>query len=419
MRCVLPDRRCLLCLVACLALCCALTIDAQILRGEWVDRSQQQIEEHRKTELIVVVLNEADRPIQAARVHIEQVRHDFVLGVAIDSASPPLGEPAELPVWRMMNAVALDRLTRWRRDPAPDAEAIDAAAENWNNWLNPIEVGFGPVLSADPARNPDRLVAAAESGPLRDATRQRVDQAMRIHHAVDRFDLYADTLGHNLLEDRLGPGILNTLFDTADARRPDADICLHTRDGLDPNRSRDLRQYIRAMRVRQVRIDGLTIEQAFPATVSAPNLERTLTDRIATLGVPVTLTHLETGGSSDVAAAINIETVLRLLFATPNVRGVYFAGLAADELIDPTGALLRDDGEPAACGQVVEGLFRGLWWSDLTLTTDDLGNARARVFTGWYRITATLPDGRVLTTEAYLPNADEPRYVVLQAGPAE
>ncbi|MEM9416324.1 MAG: hypothetical protein AAGA29_12745 [Planctomycetota bacterium] len=389
---------------------------AQILQGEWVDRSQEAIEACRKTPLIVVVLGADDRPIQNAQVRIEQTRHDFVLGVALGEGNPPLGEADELPLWRCLNAFAFDRLTDWRNEPAMDAGQLDAAATVWHDWMQPIEASYGPVLSADAARTPDRVVAM-DARPLRDAVRERIDHALRIDDAIDRFDLYADAAGHALLEDRLGTGILNTLFDTADAHRPDAAICLRVRDGLDTNRSGELRRRMRALEIRQVRFDGITIDQSFPATVNAPSLARILEDRIASLDVPVTIANLNVTGSSGVAAAMNLETALRLLFATPNIRGIYFAGLYADDRIDPAGALLDDAGELTGCAQVVEGLFRELWWTDLTLTSDDIGNARADVFTGWYHITATLPDGRVLETEAYLPKDDTPRYIVLQAGP--
>ncbi|MFI4862226.1 MAG: hypothetical protein ACIAXF_16300 [Phycisphaerales bacterium JB063] len=390
----------------------------QILRGEWVDRSQQSIDEHRKTQVVVVVLNENDRPIQGAQVHLEQVRHDFVLGIAVGDAGPPTGDAGELPVWRCFNALALDRLTDWLIDPPTPAQEVDAAAEQWHDWLDPVEVSYGPVLSADAARIPERVLSL-DTSPLRSAVHERVGRALQVSDRVDRFDLYADLTGHALLEDRLGAGILNMLYDTAGARRPDAAICLRVRDGLDTRRSAQLRQRMRALGVRQVHFDAVTIDQSFPGTVNAPSLERILNDRIAPLDTRITIANLNVAGSSDVAAAINLETVLRLLFATPNIHGIYLAGMAGDDLAEPASALIDQAGEPAACGQVVEGLFRGLWWTDLTLPSDDIGNARADVFAGRYRITATLPDGRVLETEAHLPRSDEPRYIVLQAGPGE
>ena len=391
---------------------------AQILQGEWVDRSQAAIEQHRKTSLVVVVLDENDRAVRDAQVHIEQRRHDFILGINLGVGQPPLGDAGELPLWRCFNAFSLDRLTDWRRAAPLDAAALDTLATTWHDWMSPVEVSYGPVLSADPARGPDPLITL-DTARFRAAIDERTTAAFRIDAAVNRFDLYADAGRHTLLEDRLGTGVLNALFDTADARRPDAAICLRVRDGLDMNRSLELRRTIRALEIRQVRFDGLTIDQSFPGRVNAITLERTLNERIASLDVPITLMNLNFGGTSNVAAAINLETVLRLVFATPNIRGLYFAGLYADDVTEPVGALLDPAGDPTVCAQLIEGLFRELWWTDLSQPSDDLGNVKAQVFCGWYHITATLPDGTVLQTEAYLPKQDEPRYIVLQAGPRE
>jgi len=394
------------------------TAHAQILRGEWVDAADAAIEEHRKTGVVVIVLGADDRPIRGAQVRLEQTRHDFILGVAVSQPRPPEGEPGGLPVWRCFNAVALDRLTGWRIGAAPPTDEIDAAAQQWDDWLDPVEISYGPVLSADPARTPDHAVGM-DAADLSAFAMQRFGEALKADAAVNRFDHYADALGHAFLEERLGPGVLNKLYDTADARRPGALHNLRVRDGLSQNRSRELRQRVQALDIRQVRLDGVTLDQHFTGSINPAPLGRTLTDRVATLGLPVTIANLDAGGASQAAAGINLETALRLFFATPNIRGIYFAGMHAHEMHDPAAGLIDDAGEPTTCGQLVETFFRELWWTDLTEPSDDLGNVRARVFTGWYRITATLPDGRVIETEAYLPKSDETPYIVLQAGPGE
>ena len=88
---------------------------AQVLHGEWVDESDKAIEQHRKTDVAVIVLDQNDRAIRGAKVRIEQQRHDFVLGLAIPADRKPPKGLAGLPVYRCFNAIALDRL---KMDPA-------------------------------------------------------------------------------------------------------------------------------------------------------------------------------------------------------------------------------------------------------------------------------------------------------------
>jgi len=404
------------CLALWLVLCVGSAAQGQVLVGEWVDESQRAIEEHRKTEVTVIVLDENDRAIRGAQVRVEQVRHDFVLGLTIPGeAGPPDGlDDAQL--WRCFNAVALDRLTRWVAMSQDDraSAARSAQADRWIEAIDPVGVSFGPVFSADPAHNPDALGTLEPDGRSAALMQRMVASVESQPHPAMIYDLYADALGHRMVEDRLGFGFLNRCYDSAHALARDAQFNLRVRNGMHLQRSRELYQRVQALQLRQVKIDGITIDQQFTGTISAPQMRRTLDDRIHALSDSITVANLEVGGPSIASAAFNLETVLRLLFAEPSIKGIYFAGLYEEELNDPVAALIDSEGELTSAGTVVDGLFRELWWSDEQLVSDDLGNAKARVFTGWYRITATLPDGSELESEVYLPQADEPRIVVLQ-----
>jgi len=116
---------------------------------------------------------------------------------------------------------------------------------------------------------------------------------------------------------------------------------------------------------------------------------------------------------------MNMETVLRLAFAEPAISGVYLSGLAAEELIEPNAALIDAAGEPTAAGLALDGLFSKLWWSNETGVTDERGNVQSRVFTGWYTVKATLPNGKAIEAEVYIPKSDQPKFIVLQATAVE
>ncbi|MGB0768925.1 MAG: hypothetical protein ACPGYV_14590, partial [Phycisphaeraceae bacterium] len=165
--------------------------------------------------------------------------------------------------------------------------------------------------------------------------------------------------------------------------------------------------------------DEVAIEQRFNGQVQANPLKRVLDETIGSLPRPVVLTGVEVGGPTDIAAALNMETVLRLAFAQPNVRGLYLAGVADGDLVESNAALIDADGEPTAAGAVLDGLFHQHWRSDVTDRTDERGNVRARVFTGWYEVTAALPDATLLRTKAYIPRSDRAKLIVLQVTAAE
>lgn len=394
--------------------------EAQILQGQWVDQSQTAIEQHRKTDVTVIVLDQQDRAVQGATVRLVQQRHDFVLGLTLPTnRMPPKGCRA-LPVYRCFNAIAMDRYTDWsvsiEATPTQQADRLTA----WTQALAPIRKDFGTVISADPARNHDRLslLTAAE---LRDAVYARIDLANVFDPQADRFDLYSDALKQDMVERKLGHGMLPRMFDRADAQRPEASFGVRVSNAISLRLGRDFVGKMQAMQVRQVALDHITIEQQFAEPVQPNAMRRMLDEYIGPMNVPVTIAGLEVGGPTPVAAAIKLETLIRLMFAQPKIDGLYFAGLVEgeEELLENHAALIDPNGQPTAAGEVLDSLFTQLWHSDTTDVSDERGNVASRVFTGWYKVVATLPDGTEIVSEAYVPKADRAKRIILQATAAE
>ena len=392
--------------------------DAQILQGQWVDRSQAEIEQHRKTDVTVIVLDAQDRAVQGAKVRLIQQRHDFVLGLTLPSDRMPPKGVKTLAVYRCFNAIAMDRYTDWsvasKATPKEQADRLSA----WRDAIDPIHKHFGAVISADPARNHDRLSLLAPAD-LRDAVLARIDLASIFDPTPDSYDLYADILRQDMIERKLGHGMVPRMFDRAAARRPEAGFGLRVRNAISLQNGRDFVNTIQKLEVRQVPFHHITIEQSFPNTIQPNALRRMLDESVAPLPAPVSLANMQAGGPTPVAAAIKIETLLRLSFAQPNIHGIYFAGLVDDELIEENAALIDRDGKPTAAGQALDALFTELWHSDASGISDERGNVESRVFTGWYHITATLPDGTQIKSEAYVPKDERAKRIILQATTAE
>ncbi|MEO0476391.1 MAG: hypothetical protein AAF085_10560, partial [Planctomycetota bacterium] len=339
-------------------------------------------------------------------------------GLTLPNNRMPPKQFRGLPVYRCFNAVALDRYTDWSKLGQSDMDEQAKRLKAWQIAIQPTWTHFGRVTSADPARNHDRLSLLGPAD-LRDAVLARIELASVFDPAPDAFDVYADFLKQDLIERKLGQGMLLRMFDRAESGRPQASHGLRVRDAISLQTGREMVNTIQKLELRQVPFDHVTIEQTFAKSVQAGSLKRMLDEYVGSLPVPVTLVGFEAGGRSPVASAIMMETVLRLVFAQPNISGIYFAGLVEGDLIEDNAALLDGDGEPTAAGNVLDGLFHRAWTSDETGQTDERGNENLRVFAGWHNITATLPDGTTIKTEAYIPKSDRPKLIVLQATAAE
>jgi len=130
----------------------------------------------------------------------------------------------------------------------------------------------------------------------------------------------------------------------------------------------------------------------------------------------VVISCLQVGGDSPAQAAINLEIVLRTLFASPIVQGIYLRGIDAQSLDDPSAALVDADGQPNAAGRSYEGLVRNQWWTDTTLRTDELGNVRTAVFAGWYELSVALgaDEDQVVRLRVLVDGDEDQEAIVLQ-----
>lgn len=390
---------------------------AQILQGKWVDASQAAIEQHRKTDITVIILDQKDRAVQGAKVELVQKRHDFPVGLKLPSDRTPPQAAAQTPVFRCFNAIAMDRYTDWSTSQAEDRSTRAQRLSAWQLALKPIHSHYGRIMSADPARNPDHL-ALLKPTELRDAILKRIDDAAAHPLRPDGYDLFADLLQQDIIERKLGQGMLYRMVERTQAANPKASFGLRARDVLVRHRSRDLFKLLQKLLIRQVKLKHLTIEQPLNGPIQPNALKRSFESSIAPLGLPVSMI-LDVGGPTPIAAAINLETVLRIAFAEPAISGIYFSGLIDDDMLEDNAGLIDAVGKPTAAGEVMDHLFMRYWQSNESMKTDERGNAKARVFTGWYDITASLPGGTQIKSTAYIPKSDRSKMIVLQTTAAE
>lgn len=386
-----------------------------MLAGPWVDRTDEAINEHRKTEARVLVLGADGAPAPNARVRLEQLSHDFALGFVAPADGWPAGYDAGAAVWRVFNTVSLAQHTRWadredaagRFDAAP-AEAVARAAKAAG-----LAVWWGPVISADAGRQPDR-VARMDRAAMGRALQGHVDRVVGDHgRGAAAFDLYANALDHDLIGERFGDAMLRRLFDRAEAIAPGASLRIHMRDVLDRRRSLEAVRRVTAISEAFVRFDALALEQHYLGRVEHDAVRLGLS-RIEGLGVPIVIASLEVTGEQPLETAMMLETVLRVLFASERVTGICLAGVTPGDAADPGAALFDDEGEATPAGAVLDSLFTRQWRTDHRAAADQLGNVDADVFPGNYRISATLPDGVVATSIVHIPRAADEKLIVVQ-----
>ncbi|MEX2214924.1 MAG: endo-1,4-beta-xylanase [Phycisphaeraceae bacterium] len=406
---------------------CSRPCGAQLLNAPWVKESQERIEEIRKVPVRIIVLDEAGDPVPRATVRIDMLRHAFPFGLHVSKAVlqcwPSKDAITEAPLWRCFNSISLDRLTDWL-SVQPEKDKWDfSAVEPWLQLAKErsLIVRWGGVVPSDAGRMP-RWAAGLKGGELAGALEGHVRRVLNDYgQSVVQFDLISQTIDHRYIEEELGLGMVRRLHRLAEtevpglpARSPLGRAALQLDDAFGSDRLQKAMRRVTAMREGFVDIDALAIEVRLSGSIVEAPVTRSLMF-LGDPGLPVMITRLEVAGSSDTGAAINLETALRVMFSQPGVKGIWLAGLHAEDFQDTTAALLDKDGKLTASGELFDQLVHKLWWSNVSETTDDIGNVRARVFAGVHRIIATLPDGRQTMTDVNLNDAAAgERIIVLQ-----
>lgn len=410
----------LLCVAAIAIILSPMPANAQRLRGRWVDEADARIAKHRMTDVHVIVMDKNGTPVPHVNVHIEMIEHDFAFGVVLDpeefnDISHPPHFPREEQVWRCFNAVAIDKAVHW-----PDLQPIPNAwdftrVDDMLYWasLNNYRVRWGGVISTSPEKLPPWLIQQDDT-TLRRFIDAHVQRVMNDYgNRVTEFDLVTDTLDHNFIRGRLGAQMERQLHELGEAVAPRTKIGVRFKNALIGPRLRDASKVVTNRREQFIPTDILVFDQTINGSMVQVQLARAL-KWLTEMKIPIVIGSLETGGTSPTSASINMEMMLRTLFAEPMVEGIYVSGVLPEHVRTPYSALIDENGDITPVGRVYEGLVRKLWWTDDIVKADELGSIYHRVFAGRYQLTATLPDGTIAKMAVRFPVSQAPRVVMLQ-----
>ena len=387
----------------------------QVLSGTWVKQSDKSIEKNRKTDIRILVLDATGQPAAHAAVHLDQQRQAFHIGLMAGDGLWP-GVDMTRPAWRCFTAVSLAPITGWDQ-LQPDAEkpprtgainkALDAAARDH------LHVRWGPLVSTDVGREP-AWAASLKQNKLRPAAEKYMRWAVtQFGHRVPSFDLLTDTVDHLPGDRGFDVAHLRGCSNELKTIPPHPTLTIRYENGLMGSGMRPAFQQMVKMQQAFVPIDAVTLGRHFRDRVLHTQLSEALHQWDQFNGSLI-LSPIVVGGSDEATARINLETVLRTVFADPNVRGIYFACVTPGDTGDSHAQFVGQNGKPTPVGHLFDQMFHKLWRTDVTQRADALGNIRTRVFAGTYHLTARLTNGQTASTKVWIPMATGEQLIVLQ-----
>jgi GH35 family endo-1,4-beta-xylanase len=418
-------------LLAVLAVLVGMNIPATAFGG-WREDADARIEEIRKGDFTVTVVDGAGKPVARAKFEARLKHHAFLFGTAINhrafSDETEFGRAYRQFILDHFSGLVCENEMKWYDteevrgvENYGPADALLAFAEEHGLMMR------GHCLFwAKPDRN-EEWVKELSPDELR---REMVD---RLNSIVPRYagrlvawDANNEMLDGSLFRDRLGPDTGAWIW--REAAKLDPRTPLHVNEYAILGETDRVEQYLALIADLQRRgavVGGIGIQShdsdrltddanaaAIDDNRAEGFLKRRLTpaaflrtlDRLHdATGLPVHLTEISARTPDVGHRGRSLEMLFRLGFSHASVEAILLWGFhARSHWMGPDAALVDADGTINPAGQRISRLLREEWTTRHEGATGAAGAANFRGFFGTYVVKVTLPDGRVVEREVVL-----------------
>ena len=402
-----------------------LTYEGQAPDAPWRAEAQARIDRYRKADLSVRVVDADGKPVPHASVHLQQTRHAFVFGTAINLRFASSDDP-RVPQYldalkQRFNGVVFENELKWHGPDLRNPDAVDMGL----SFIEANDLFFrGHTLVWPGSRHlPDYIAQRIEhlkANPSDDDARrelnalvdERIEKiAGRYAGRVDDWDVVNEPFtNHDLMEvldpagTPHGAGVMAHWYNLARQSDPHAKLFLNdygilTAGNLWSPHQQHFYDTAEQLLAAGAPLQGLGMQGHFGSPLTSPTRIWQILDRYAQLGLPIKVTEYDINSDQPELMADFTRDFYTAAFAHPAVESIFAWGFWSKAHWRPQAAFLNEDFSPRLHDQALRKLLFEDWWTDETAAANDAGEIDARVFKGDYQLTATTPDGRTTTVK--------------------
>ncbi len=408
----------------------------------WRKAAHQRIEQFRKGNLVVRVLDRQGKPVAGASVFVEMKRHGFRFGSQVYAdllnASGPESDLYRRKFLELFNFAALDKFfyPQWKTPEGAAKNRSQAAQANrWSKedhsqatrairWLkeNNIPI-FGHVL----VWNLNDETLNGNDSQVHEVVKRHIDDVLGdpfIAEEVAEWDVLNESFFNSDIFRRLGREGAVEWFKLAHKYAPNARLFLNEDKLISrmdvPRREEHLvstEELVRFLQAEGAPIHGLGLQSHHIGSLtSIPEVLSTL-ERLSRLNVDLEITEYDvrlvptTGGGTFVEKwrtpplsppppemeqleADYLRDYLTACFSQPQVTAFVLWGFWDGRQWIFNAPLLRKDGSLKPAGRVWKRLLFEEWWTNVKGDTNEGGRYETRGFLGDYEITVQKDDLR-------------------------
>ena len=366
----------------------------------WRKEAAARIEQHRKGDLTVRVVDAEGKPVAGIPVRAKLDRIAFDFGTCVSSPKL-LGEGADAEIYRekvksLFNLTVLENGLKWRIWEISGEEGRERTRKALD-WLEANDLPVrGHVMVWPGYRHlPKRI---KELGGNKEELRKAIDAHIRMigktaGTQVREWDVLNEVFANRDLTNILGDEEMVHWFKLAREVAPHARLYYNdyaglVRGGFPTGHKQHFEETLRYLKDNGAPLGGVAIQGHFGSLLTPPHRIKSELDRWAQLDLPIMVTEYDVTVPGARLRADFTRDFLTMCFSHPQVHGVVTWGFWAKSHWKPESAMFDADWKVTPMGEEWIRLTTQEWTTDETKKTDANGEATIWGFVGAYSVSA-------------------------------
>jgi len=362
---------------------------------DWRAPALARIEQIRKGEVTIRVLDANGQPVPGATVRVEQKRHAFRFGTAAPAArfvdtQNPDNLRFQQEVARLFNTVTFENDLKWAATSPATLAKVDQAAQ----WLKDHDIELrGHCLLWGSYKHLPQALRDLRGQALLDACKQHVtDYATRMKGRVYLWDVVNEAGSNTELWDEIGWEHFADCHKWARAADPDARLCYNDYSIAceDAGYRNKVRKRIEYLLDHGAPVTTLGDQAHLGTPLVRISTALSVWDEWAKFGKDLEVTEFDLGCADDKIHAEYTRDFMTAVFSHPAMKAFIMWGFweGSHWRAKDNGAMVRRDWTPRPAMLAYEDLVFKQWWTKWQGQSDAAGTAKLRAFYGKHEVTA-------------------------------
>ena len=369
----------------------------------WRTAANARIEQLRKADVSVKVLNSSGQPIAGATVKLEMQRHAFPFGseVAVERLfeNSLEGKKYQDIIPTLFNEVVLGNALKW-----PDWEGFEGEPQGQRRGLalealklfkskNIGVRGHNLLWPCDNDYCLPRDVPPLFATP--DLLRARIDSHFQdilgaTKGQIVDWDVINEPSANKRLSNVLGEDEMAAQLKRAKELEPNARMFINDYGNLgEGNLDGEYKRILKRMLELGAPLGGIGLQGHFSFKLTPPEELYQRLEDFGALNLPLAITEFDVNIPDEKLQADYLRDFMTVAFSSKHVSKFLMWGFWEGQHWLPQAALYRNDWSLKPNGKAYKDLLFKTWWTNVSGSSDANGQYKARGFMGEYKLTVT------------------------------